>query len=73
MWKVSPRSFNKLLLRKFLRAHCGKEVSTPDHKDFLKMGMSRTCAQCGTDKIHYPCSTEQSQESLCAGQKGSWL
>ena len=69
MWKVSLLS-NKLLLRKFLHAHCGKEVSTPDHKDFFLMEMSRTCKHRGTDKIHYTCSTEVTRNPCVCQREG---
>ena len=69
MWKVSPLS-NKLLLRKFLRTHCGKEVSTPDHKAFFKMEVSRTCKHCGTDKIHYTCSTGVTRNPCVCQREG---
>lgn len=71
MWKVSLLS-NKLLLRKFLHAHCGKEVSTPDHKDFFLKCLGHVSTVALTKSI-IPVVQKSPGIPVCAREKGGWL
>jgi hypothetical protein len=71
MWKVSLLS-NKLLLRKVLRAHCGKEVSTPDHKDFFLKCLGHVSTVALTKSI-IPVVQKSPGIPVCAREKGGWL
>lgn len=73
MWKASPLS-SKLLLRKFLRAHCGKEGSTPDHKDFFfKWKCLGHVSTVALTKSIIPVVQKSPGIPVCAREKGGWL